>query len=300
MYSIRHKHAMLDIETASSNTNAAVLTIGIYVFDPMLHASDDEPALHIVVPFSHNEGREITLDTVSWWMQQNPEAQRASWVEGRADAEGIREEKHYITALAQIFDHVDHLWANDPDFDCDILKHFFAQHGVKWKWYRKHRSLRTLKAMYDVPFIEQIGSVHNALDDCRYQAETVRAVYQGRAFPTFGVYDPTLALSHRTLVIPPNGVQIAEVDFSQLEQRVIASQGAEALARGRAIHEGLEKLVGFPEDEPGPDVYKGYAGMIFDGEAPSRPVASHPALGAGYGADAEPAPPSPAESDPAT
>lgn len=302
MYSERHKHAMLDIETASSNTNAAVLTIGVLLFDPMLRAMEDEPAIHIIVPFHANKGREITLDTISWWMQQNQEAQFASWVAGRSE-EGITLDDMF-DVLKGIFDHADHIWANDPDFDCDILKSFMEQHGVKWKWYRKHRSLRTIKAMHDVPHIEQIGSVHNALDDCKYQAEVVRAVYQGRAFPTFGVYDPNLQFSHRTLILPPDdeGRVFVGSTLEQAADALRASQGPEFEDGhdSEGFKGGCERMGHTPDNCPAdmpPDVYKAAAAMIFDGEAAPRPVASPPALGAGYGAVEPPAPPSPAESD---
>jgi hypothetical protein len=186
---LKYKHAMLDLESVSTDPNGAILTIGILLFDPMKDEKDDF-GVNYVVPFAHNKGRTVDLETMKWWMEQSPEAQRASWITGRDAMPATPEHSLYINALMQVFDQVDHIWANDPDFDCVMLKSFFEQHGVKWNWYRKHRSLRTIKAMFDVPFIEPVGEAHNSLDDCKYQARIVRAVYNGEAFPRYGRHDP--------------------------------------------------------------------------------------------------------------
>jgi inhibitor of KinA sporulation pathway (predicted exonuclease) len=66
-----------------------------------------------------------------------------------------------------------------------ILQDFFEKNSAKWKYFRKHRSIRTLKAMFDIPPIEPEGTAHNALDDCKYQAKIVRAVYQNNAPPIY-------------------------------------------------------------------------------------------------------------------
>lgn len=184
-------HGMLDLETASGDTNSAILTIGFIMFDP--YSDTTEVEMNIVVPFNLNRGRGITLDTIRWWMEQSKEAQQAAWVDERTEDGSVISEFHaQMLTLLEYMDQVEAIWANDPDFDCDILRSWLdSQYKCKWKWYRKHRSLRTLKAMFDIPFIEPIGTAHNALDDCKYQAQIVRAVYQGKAAPTFRQEMPT-------------------------------------------------------------------------------------------------------------
>lgn len=189
-------HAMLDLETASSGYNAAVLSIGLLIFNP--GTGEDILKKHILVPFSYYKNiqpGEVTLETIKWWMEQEAAAQRAAWVSDRAEGDH-RFFADDIANLTSWFEKVSDIWANDPDFDCVILRNFLeTKMGIKWRWYRKHRSLRTIKALFDIPPIEDRGIAHNALDDCLYQAEFVRAVYQGRAPLRIAQADPLAALS---------------------------------------------------------------------------------------------------------
>jgi len=180
------KHGMLDLETAGTGPNAAILTIGMFAFDPYSRPEYHESGWHFVVPFNMNKGRNVDLATIKWWMEQSDEARKASWLDIR--------DMGAVGPMVDWLNEVDTIWANDPDFDCVILRDFLEQHGVQWRWYRKHRSIRTLKELYDIPFIEPVGTQHNALDDCIYQAEIVRAVYQGKAPPKFLVGNPPGAI----------------------------------------------------------------------------------------------------------
>lgn len=181
---MKNNHLMLDIETASSRNDAVVLTVGVLRFDPYGDASGDY-ANHWVIPFSDNKGGHIDLDTIKWWMEQTDEARKAAWLDTRGVAPTSPTSEAPFWNIVEMLNTAEHIWANDPDFDCTVMRSFMERNSVQWRWYRKHRSLRTLKAMFDIPFIEPIGTAHNALDDCRYQAEQVRAVYQRRAAPTY-------------------------------------------------------------------------------------------------------------------
>lgn len=174
-------HGMLDLETAGTGPNAAILTIGFLAFDP--YTTEDFFKAHIVVPFEYNKDANISLETISWWMQQERSAQEAAWINNRNAADG--DHRFFMDDIANLvswFQRVETIWANDPDFDCVILRSFLERIPIQWKWYRKHRSMRTLKELFNIPSdIPPMGTTHNALDDCLYQAEQVRSVYQARA-----------------------------------------------------------------------------------------------------------------------
>lgn len=179
-----NNHLMLDIETAGTGPHAYVLTIGILAFDPYGNG-DNDVGFHYVVPQHANLGRQLTFDTIKWWMQQNGMAQGQAWLAAPHNLMEITG-----TLIGQL-KAAEHVWANDPDFDCVILNDWLTGSGAsnifnsfKWPYY-KNRSIRTLKALFDIPQLTMEGAAHNALDDCKYQAKIVRAVYKGEASPVF-------------------------------------------------------------------------------------------------------------------
>lgn len=189
-----NNHLMLDIESAGTGPHAYVLTVGLLEFDPYGNGSEDI-GYHLYIPPSLNKGRELNFDTVKWWMQQSMEAQADAWVcpttyrEEFVPEAGERRDEFPVANAQHIIrtclNNAEHLWANDPDFDCTIMRDWKETNNFDFRWpYGKHRSMRTLKAMYDIPEIMNTLA-HNALADCRYQAEQVRAVYQGKAQPKF-------------------------------------------------------------------------------------------------------------------
>lgn len=179
--SVNNSHGMLDIETAGTGVKAHILTIGFLQFDPLGDGSEDV-GHHFVVGPRYNTGRELDFDTLKWWMQQNESARSQAWLATATPSVEM------FSVLEQVFITTEHLWANDPDFDCSIVKDWFTTYrDFKWPFW-KHRSIRTLKALYSIPPLPPMGIAHNALDDCRYQAQIVRAVYQGKAPPALISY----------------------------------------------------------------------------------------------------------------
>jgi hypothetical protein len=70
------------------------------------------------------------------------------------------------------------IWANSPAFDMKILCHAYKAVGLKYKLphFRYERDVRTLKSLYPSIKVESVGTAHNALDDCIYQAKLVAAL----------------------------------------------------------------------------------------------------------------------------
>lgn len=179
------KHLQIDIETGANTQRSHVLTVGLLAFDPLKDGTEDI-GYHFAVPAAYNKGRELNFDTLKWWMEQSQEARNNSWVKPVSYKEegGLRQEiphGNLQNVLRELATNAEHIWANDPDFDCSIMRDFFATNGWDYRWpFGKHRSMRTLKALWEIPFIEN-RLAHDALADCRYQAAQVRAVFQNQA-----------------------------------------------------------------------------------------------------------------------
>lgn len=167
------KRIMIDIETLSTDKHAAVLSIGMANFDPTLGVTHTQGwALDLGRLTGH-----INPKTVQWWMG-NDEAAREFSFKGEADPMSVAFDLQGLLAEA------DEVWANDPDFDCVILQHWWQRTTtVNWPvpfW--KYRSCRTMKALArgmgvdNVVAATHVGmTAHNPIEDAAKQAREVCA-----------------------------------------------------------------------------------------------------------------------------
>lgn len=184
------RFAMTDIETMSTQGNAAILTIGVVLFDP--RAEDTEETLRasselfgpITFESNEKEGRHFSPSTMAWWLKQSREAQDALFegtlVNLRAALESFRQ--FIVSAKPR----PTRIWANDPDFDCVILQNAMNHCGLRWPFkFWESRSVRTIKELAyppgglrgDFPTIG-VGTAHNAMDDSIRQALAVQHAYK--------------------------------------------------------------------------------------------------------------------------
>lgn len=172
---------MVDIETMSTATNAAIVSIGACGFDHEVINTPEEitDRFYTSVSLTSNEeaGRHISASTVEWWLRQSKEAQtalsmepirslRAALIEFRIWAQSLKPAAHFI-------------WANDPDFDVVILRSAFDAVNQGWPFaYYNNRSCRTLKHLAwpndDAPNFRASGVHHKADDDAVAQAVMVQ------------------------------------------------------------------------------------------------------------------------------
>lgn len=177
---MRDLHLMIDIETVSSQTDAAVASIGAVAFEP--HGQDSEAGLrsrpehlfYVPIDLEDNEalGRHFSGDTIKWWLRQE-EAARAALVD--PDAVTLKEAAQRLRTFVEgLTPRPTRVWAKGPDFDCVILKHVFNQVGESWPFqYSEARCVRTIAELAfpagDAPRMNT-GTAHNALDDAIFQA----------------------------------------------------------------------------------------------------------------------------------
>lgn len=136
-------NVMVDIETYSTENEAAIVQIGACTFDEsetFLMSVD-----HTCYDFSpYNVSRE----TVKWWGEQSQEAQDSleiNKVDTIGEALDAFADWLVSVGLTPRYDGQPGIWANPPQFDLTILRHAFHVEGIKVPWhYRQERCARTV------------------------------------------------------------------------------------------------------------------------------------------------------------
>ena len=163
---------MIDIETLSTEKNAAIISIGVAAFTMQEGVIDSEG---YYLDMKHVHGH-IDPATVRWWMGQSESAREVSF--------GGRHTP-YAAALALCAFFERHkpsaVWANSPTFDSVILGNWWkgVTHGplpafpIPYKLERDVRTIRALAKELGIPETEWAGVAHNPVDDCCNQARDV-------------------------------------------------------------------------------------------------------------------------------
>ncbi|VEW00038.1 Exodeoxyribonuclease VIII [Escherichia coli] len=173
-------HLMIDLETMGKNPDAPIISIGAIFFDPQ--TGDMGPEFSKTIDLE-TTGGVIDRDTIKWWLKQSREAQSAL----------LTDEIPLDDALLQLREFIDEnsgeffvqVWGNGANFDNVILRRSYERQGIPCPWrYCNDRDVRTIvelgkaidfDARTAIPFE---GERHNALDDARYQAKYVSAIWQ--------------------------------------------------------------------------------------------------------------------------
>lgn len=178
---------MIDLETMATTPDAAIVAIGACAFDP--HEAGkifSEFSMNISLESNEQAGRRIQGSTVGWWMQQSDAARSALFDRPT----NLRNALKSFRMWCQGTDHptVQTVWANDPDFDCVILKSAFDACGELWPYgFWMNRSVRTIQELAfpnkgDLDALKtqlRAGGVHHrAVDDAIMQARLVQTCHQ--------------------------------------------------------------------------------------------------------------------------
>lgn len=179
-------HIMLDLETLSTAHNAAIVSVGAVLFDPENNRLGKEFYQVVALSDDPKDGV-IDASTVRWWLTQSDDA-RAVFASGTAKPlkEILSNFSHFVEEYCGIQAQV---WGNGATFDNVILSAAYRRHGLKLPWsFRNDRDVRTVVELglalrnFDAKaIISQSGMAHHALDDARYQAQYVCAIYAALA-----------------------------------------------------------------------------------------------------------------------
>ena len=167
---------MLDIETMSTASNAAISSIGAVLFDP--HGDWLGDTFHVDVCLASCKAFGLDFDpaTFIWWLGRE-EAARQAFVQGQAGAVPL---DGAIYQLARFVPKDTQVWCNGASFDFPILAAAYRAAGqtLPWHYWAEH-DLRTLKNLNkDLSEVPRTGTYHHALDDAIYQARQVQHILQ--------------------------------------------------------------------------------------------------------------------------
>ena len=181
--------AMLDIECLDNKSGAAILSIGVVLFDREFNMLEDTFFYTIDLDNSLKAGLKVGGDTFYWWMQQSEGARRALFGEESTNDKGelrykrknLGEVLHLLTQYLQGYD-IKGVWGNSARFDLGIIQDSYEALGksIPWK-FTLERDVRTI-----VAFRPQIKKdivknskilAHDPIEDCKLQIEYLAATF---------------------------------------------------------------------------------------------------------------------------
>ncbi|EFE6143081.1 exonuclease, partial [Escherichia coli] len=173
-------HLMIDLETMGKNPDAPIISIGAIFFDPQ--TGDMGPEFSKTIDLE-TAGGVIDRNTIKWWLKQSREAQSAIMTDEIPLDDALLQLREFIDENSGEF--FVRVWGNGANFDNTILRRSYERQGIPCPWrYYNDRDVRTIvelgkaidfDARTAIPFE---GERHNALDDARYQAKYVSAIWQ--------------------------------------------------------------------------------------------------------------------------
>lgn len=155
-------NVMIDLETFSTRSNAAIVSIGAVKFqdDQIL----DTFYCTVDAMSCKQAGLHIDKETVAWWSKQSKEARDALLV----DPQPLEQALNKFTAWfgTQSLP----TWGNGAGFDNVIMENAYRAIGQKRPWLPwDDRCYRTMKNLVNIPIEKRDGVYHNALDDALTQ-----------------------------------------------------------------------------------------------------------------------------------
>ncbi|HFW6633086.1 3'-5' exoribonuclease [Escherichia coli] len=173
-------HLMIDLETMGKNPDAPIISIAAIFFDPQ--TGDMGPEFSKTIDLD-TAGGVIDRDVIKWWLKQSREAQSAIMTDEIPLDDALLQLREFIDENSGEF--FVQVWGNGANFDNVILRRSYERQGIPCPWrYCNDRDVRTIvelgkaidfDARTAIPFE---GERHNALDDARYQAKYVSAIWQ--------------------------------------------------------------------------------------------------------------------------
>ena len=156
-------HIMLDLETLSTRSDAAIVAIGARTMFTKQARSFYRPiTLNSAVRNGHVDG-----DTLAWWFRQSDQARELF---NDAAAVPLPIALSDFSSWLAVNEEV-YVWGNGAAFDNVVLSNAYQKMMLHKPWsFRNDRCYRTIKSLY--PDVEMVstGVKHNALNDATSQA----------------------------------------------------------------------------------------------------------------------------------
>lgn len=172
----RYEHIMIDNETLGTRADSVILSIGAVKFNLSDDQIDAQGFYGVVEIDSNHEyaPRNISGDTLKWWMQQG-QAAKSVFAERKSTLDEV------LHDLAGWVDHDNYqVWGNGSDFDIAMLTHAYGTHKMPTPWkFWNTRCFRTIKNLPNTPPNKTPPTVaHNALADALSQAQHLQQIWK--------------------------------------------------------------------------------------------------------------------------
>ncbi|TPQ24908.1 3'-5' exonuclease [Methylomonas koyamae] len=173
---------MIDLETLSTQPNAAIVSIGACMFD--LTTGEIGAEYYQAISINDHPGLgHISAETVAWWMRQPYDARL---VFQDKNARGITDALMELTTFRQRH-RAQTYWSNGASFDLVILRQAHQKNGFAgaiWNYWQE-RDTRTMVDVAKRMTGEDVtkttpfeGEKHNALADAKHQARYISKAYR--------------------------------------------------------------------------------------------------------------------------
>lgn len=168
------RNIMLDLETLSTQGNAAIVSIGAVKFDEKTIDNNGFYAV-LELDWQIHAGRHISENTLAFWMKQSEEARAVFQAAKKPASEALED-------FAEFCGKDPLVWGNGSDFDNAILGSLYDALSMERPWgYNGTRCFRTIKNLLQVKELPgRTGTFHNALHDALYQAQCLQVYLKGK------------------------------------------------------------------------------------------------------------------------
>lgn len=186
-------HAMLDLETVGVGPNAAIIQVGLVLFNPLVLGMPVMPDGYSVewnvnLMSSLLHGGQMDLKTFKWWQDKKPEHHDAVTRNSVTISE-------VLTGVDEFFKthQPRRIWCHGATFDCPILAGYYynAQREPPWGYsdVRDTRTLFELAAdMTDWKKPDRGPVAHTGVADCCNQIMDVQEALAALRFVTNAAY----------------------------------------------------------------------------------------------------------------
>lgn len=171
------KDIMLDLETMSVDSNAAIVSIGAVQFDLFTGELGSTFYQNVNLESCARAGLDINAGTVMWWMLQNDEARNALHDKALELYQACIMFTDFIIDVGDGRVKEVSLWGNGKEFDNKIIRNAYSAIDLNFPLpFYKDNDVRTVidiakRIDCDWHKPERKGTHHNALDDAIYQVE---------------------------------------------------------------------------------------------------------------------------------
>lgn len=164
---------MVDLETMATKPDAAIISIGAAVFDPLADEIADSFYVAVNLASSVAAGGHVDPETLMWWMDPERDEPRKRWLkDAKVDIyDALVGLSHWAALGLSHWVAGRPILGNGAAFDNVILEHAYRNNNLEPFWsHWDGLCYRTVKRLAPEIRLERVGTHHHPLDDAISQA----------------------------------------------------------------------------------------------------------------------------------